>query len=243
MASRLDRLRSRIESVRVFESARSRRRVAIHAAILLAALVVLTVLVRQYVPFLTDMEKLASFVRGFGLAGPIVLVVVQALQVVVAPVPGQVLAVVAGYLYGPWWGTLYSMIGITIGSAAAFWLSRRYGRPYVESVVHEDVLARFEAIRGRHVRVSLFVLFLFPGLPDDVLCFAGGLTRVPLWQLVVIAILGRAPAFLLVNFVGGFLEADRLPAALALGAAVLAASVLAFLFRDRLIGLLGRGAR
>lgn len=242
MGSRLDRLRTRFDDVAVFDSAESRRRVLIHATLLVAVLVALGVLVRLYAPFLTDPDALAATIRGFGVAGPVVLVVVQALQVVVAPVPGQVLAVVAGYLYGVWLGTLYNMIGIAVGSAVAFWLSRRYGRPYVESVVDEDLLSRFDEVQGGHVRLSLFVLFLFPGLPDDLLCFAGGLTRVPLWQLIVIAIVGRAPAFLLVNVVGQFVRGDRLVAAVGLAVALIAASLLAYRYRDRLIDLVSGGA-
>jgi len=212
----------------------------VHLLALVLAFAVVTVLVRRHLAFLTDVRAMAAFVRGYGVWAPVVLVCLQAAQVVVAPVPGQVLAVVAGYLFGAWWGTLYNMIGITVGSTVAFWLARRYGRAYVERIVHEDVSEQFDAVSADYGRPALFVLFLVPGLPDDVICFAGGLTDIPLWQLVVIAIVGRAPAFFLVNVVGDLLGTDRVGPAVALAAGLVAVSALGYLYRDRIVRLFGR---
>lgn len=231
----LNRLRARLENTRVFASSRSRRRFIVHLLALGFAFVVATVLVHRHFAFLTDAQAVREFIQGYGILAPVVLIVLQAVQVVVAPIPGQVLAVVAGYLFGIWWGTLYNMIGITIGSAIAFWISRRYGRTYVENIVHEETLAQFDAISDDYGRAALFFFFLVPGLPDDVICFAGGLTDIPLWQLVVLAVIGRTPAFFLVNVVGDLLGTDRFPTAIVLAALLVAISVVGYRNRDRLI--------
>lgn len=237
MDTGLRELRGRLADAQVFASARSRRRFAVHLLVAVVVVVAVTVLARRHLGFLTNPADGRSFIRQYGVLAPVVLVVLQALQVVVAPVPGQVLAVVAGYLFGPWWGTLYNMIGITIGSTVAFWLSRRFGRSYVEGIVHDDALATFDGISDNYVRLSLFVVFLVPGLPDDVLCFVGGLTRVPLWQLVLIAIVGRAPGFFLVNVIGGYLGTGQFAAAAILTLVLVAFSVVGYLNRDRFTGL------
>lgn len=241
-AAPFDRLR-RLGDVRVFASAASRRRFLRHVVVAGLLVVAAAVLLRRHLALLTDATALREFIRGFGVWAPLAFVLVQALQVVVAPIPGQVLAVVAGYLFGAWWGTLYNVVGVTLGSTLAFWLSRRFGRAYVESIVHEDALARFDAVDDDRVRVTLLVFFLIPGLPDDVLCFAGGLTRVPLWQLVVIAVVGRTPAFFLVNVVGDFLGTGRVAAAVALAALLAAASVLGYRYRDRVLDSFGGDQR
>jgi uncharacterized membrane protein YdjX (TVP38/TMEM64 family) len=146
MDTALDRVRARIENIRIFASARSRRRFVVHLLVFVLVLVVATVLVQRHFAFLSSAQALREFIGGYGILAPIVLVVLQAVQVVAAPIPGQVLAVVAGYLFGAWWGTVYNMIGITIGSTVAFWLSRRYGRAYVENIVHEGALEQFDAV-------------------------------------------------------------------------------------------------
>jgi uncharacterized membrane protein YdjX (TVP38/TMEM64 family) len=231
-------LRTRIGEVALFSSARSRRRFVTHLLVAVVALVVVTVLVRQQLAFLADADALRAFIRQYGFWAPLVLVVLQILQVVLAPIPGQVLAVVAGYLFGAWWGTLYNMIGITIGSSIAFWLSRRFGRAYVETIVHEEALASFDEISDDYGRTTLFLLFLVPGLPDDVLCFAGGLTEIPLRQLVVLAVIGRTPAFFLANVVGELIGTGRVAAAIGLTVVLSILAVLGYLNRDRIVRLL-----
>jgi len=239
MDSALRRLRAGVRDTQVFATADSRRRFLLHLLVALVVVGALTLIAGRNLRFLTNPQELRAFIRGYGFWSPLVLVVLQAAQVVLAPIPGQVLAVVAGYLFGAWWGTLYNMVGITIGSTVAFWLSRRFGRSYVERIVHEDALSRFDGISDDNVRLGLFVFFLLPGLPDDVLCFVGGLTKLPLWQLVVIAVVGRAPAFFLVNVVGELLGTARFEAAALLAVVILALSAIGYVNRDRLVDLFG----
>ena len=239
MDSPLDGLRDRLKAVQIFASPRRRRRFVVHLIVVLVVFLALTIVARRHLSLLTNRTQLRTFIQQYGNFAPLVLIVLQALQVVLAPIPGQVLAVVAGYLFGAWLGTLYNMIGIAIGSTVAFWLSRRYGRAYVEHMIHEDALADFDSISDNYVRATLFLFFLVPGLPDDMLCFAGGLTKVPLWQLVGIAVVGRAPAFFLVNVVGGLLGEGQFVAAAALTLVIVVISALGYLNRDRLIRLLG----
>ena len=218
---------------RLFASPRARRRVLVHLLLVGVLLAGTTILVRRQVVFLADAEAARAYVGGFGVWAPLALIVFQALQVVLAPVPGQVLAAVAGYLFGPWWGTLYNVIGIGIGSTAAFWLSRRFGRAYVERMVAADALATFDGFVERRGLLSLFVLFLIPGLPDDAICFVGGLTPIPLRKLVV-AVLGRAPAFFLANVFGDLLATGDTEVAVGLLVLIAGLSVLGYANRDRI---------
>jgi len=218
----------------IFASARARRRFLVHLLLGAVLLVGGVVLLRQQLAFLFDARAVRTFVRGFGVWAPVVLIVLQALQVVVAPVPGQVLAAVAGYLFGPWWGTLYNMLGITVGSTVAFWLSRRFGRTYVERMVDDEALETFDAFVARHGLLSLFILFLVPGLPDDALCFVGGLTPIPLRKLVLIAIVGRAPAFFLVNVFGHLVANGDVYEAMVLLALIVGLSIIGYLNREQI---------
>jgi len=223
------------EPSRLFVSPRARRRVVVHVLVLALLFVGVAVLLRRHVVFLTDADAARAYVRGFGVWAPLVLIALQAIQIVLAPIPGQVLGAVGGYLFGPWLGTLYNMIGITIGSTAAFWLSRRFGRTYVERMIDADALATFDTFVERRGLLSLFVLFLIPGLPDDVLCFVGGLTPIPIRKLVVVAIVGRTPAFFLVNVVGDLFATGDVGAAVGLLVLVGGLSLLGYLNRERIV--------
>lgn len=241
MRQRFDRLRTRFADIQLFKSRQSRRRFALHLLVVAIGVGVAWFFIRRNLAFLTNTQELRQFIRGFGILAPVALVLLQAAQVVLAPIPGQVLAVVAGYLFGTWLGTLYNMVGITIGSTVAFWLSRRFGRSYVENIVHEEALAQFDSIGEGYAATTLFLVFLVPGLPDDVICFAGGLTDIPLWKLVVIAVVGRAPAFFLTNVFGTLLQAERFGSAIVIAAVLLLFSLLGYLYRERLLRLFGGG--
>jgi uncharacterized membrane protein YdjX (TVP38/TMEM64 family) len=162
------------------------------------------------------------------------VIVLQALRTVLVPVPGQALAAAAAYLFGPWWGTLDNMIGIAIGSTAAFWLSRRFERACVERMIAADALSTFDTVAERRGLLGLFVLFLIPGLPDDALCFVGGLTRIPIRRLVLVAIVGRSPAFFPANVLGGLVASGDTDVAVVLFVLTAGLSALGYLNRSRI---------
>ena len=222
----------------IFSSRDARRTALVAALVAVTVLGGLAFLVRTYAPFLTTGDGIREFVAGFGIYAPLVFVGLQVLQVVVAPIPGQVTGFASGYLFGSVWGSVYSILGIGIGSAIAFWLSRRYGRPFVEHVVDDEALARFDDLAAHAGIPGLFVVFLVPGLPDDVLCFVGGLTEIDLWKLVAIAVVGRAPAFVLVNVSGAGLARGNVGLAAVALAVLFGTSLWGYLNRERLLALL-----
>jgi uncharacterized membrane protein YdjX (TVP38/TMEM64 family) len=87
------------------------------------------VLVRLYV----DKKFLKSILKQWGILAPILFMVLQALQVIISPIPGDATGFLGGYLFGEWLGLLYSTIGLTVGSVAAFWLGRWLGARYVRT--------------------------------------------------------------------------------------------------------------
>lgn len=155
--------------MKVFASRKDRwRAVALLVAVVLG-FVALYVAARRYAPFIFDATALRTWIGQFGAFAPLVFVVVQLLQVIFAPIPSQVIALVASYLFGPVWGTLYSMIGVVTGSVVAFAAAKGYGRSAVERLLHDDLVNRFDAF-DEPVGI--------PGLPDDAVCFLAGLTTI-----------------------------------------------------------------
>jgi uncharacterized membrane protein YdjX (TVP38/TMEM64 family) len=227
--------------VQVFVSRRDRNSALRWVVALCLLLVVGYAAVERYAPFLTDPVALRAWVEGFGLWAPVVFVALQAVQVVVAPIPGQVTVLLGGFLFGAVAGTAYSLIGATIGSTAVFWLSRRYGRRYVERIVRPALLAQFDTVTRDNALPAIFLAFLIPGIPDDVLCFAAGLTDIDLWKLVAVSVVGRLPSFVLVSFIGVEFANANLRSALALTAAFVAAIVVTYHYRVAVMRRISRG--
>src|SRR3989304_1442258 len=74
-----------------------------------------------------DKAFLKETVQGWGYMGPVVFVVVQALQVIVSPIRGEATGLAGGFLFGTALGFIYSTIGLTLGTLACFGLGRRPG--------------------------------------------------------------------------------------------------------------------
>ncbi|MFC3476154.1 TVP38/TMEM64 family protein [Halobacterium litoreum] len=193
--------------MRLFTTQRDRTRALAALALLATLLFAGSALFSQLLP--SDPQAVRTWVLSFGPFAPLAFVALQALQVVVAPIPGQVLAFAGGYLFGSVWGTVFSVAGAAVGSVVVFALARRLGRPFVEDVLDPDVLSEFDSLVAGDGVVVLFLVFLVPGLPDDAICLLAGVTRVPIWQLTVVAILGRLPGYFLVAYAGAQAAADQ----------------------------------
>jgi uncharacterized membrane protein YdjX (TVP38/TMEM64 family) len=152
--------------------------------------------------FFADRARVQGFVTRFGPWAPLAAILLHVAQVLLAPIPGQVIDAVNGYLFGAAWGTFYSLVGIIAGSGLAMALARRFGRPWTERLIKRETLERLDAYSRQRGALFFFLVFLFPFLPDDVTCFLAGLTPLPLAELVVLATIGRLPGIFVANFVG-----------------------------------------
>ena len=218
--------------MQVFSSAESRRRGVVVSILALAGFLALYLLVRRYAPFVFDPDELRAWIDGFGVLAPAVFILVQAAQVVLAPIPGQVVALVAGYLFGPLAGTVYSVTGVLLGSAIAFSLADHYGRGFVEDVLHEDVVARFDGFVDSVGVPGLVVFVVIPGLPDDAVCFLAGLTKWRLRTFMFAIAIGRLPAYVLTVYAGGELASGEFLEGLVILAAIVAASAIGYYKRE-----------
>lgn len=158
----------------------------------------LTALTAGQLDIFLNPEKLAQIL---GPLGPPGVISGQIAQVLLAPIP-PVTAVVSGLLYGPWLGAFYSIIGASIGSIVAIFLSRRYGRPVVERFVSRKVIDKFDQYTQKTGYLPFIILFVLPGFPDDALCFIAGLTKLDWKILAFIGSLGRLPGILMLTTTG-----------------------------------------
>jgi uncharacterized membrane protein YdjX (TVP38/TMEM64 family) len=149
-----------------------------------------------------NQERFQGWVKGFGPWAPAVSIGLNAAQVLLAPIPGQIVGLANGYLYGTWMGTLYSMIGLVIGRAMAMGLGRWLGRRMVERLVDPDQLARWDGLAHRRGPLFFFLVFLLPFLPDDLVCFLVGLSPLPLPRMVVLSALGGLPGVFTSSWIG-----------------------------------------
>ncbi len=149
-----------------------------------------------------DQERIRAWMADFGPVAPLISVALSAAQVLLAPLPGQVIGLTNGYLFGVFWGTVYSLIGVTLGSGLAMGLGRWLGRPVIERLVDANQLTRWDNLVNRRGPLLLFLVFLLPLLPDDMVCFAVGLSSLSIPFTLLLATIGRLPGLVAGSWLG-----------------------------------------
>lgn len=154
-------------------------------------------------------DKLMEFINSFGPLSIVVFILIQIVQVLIAPVPGEVSGFIGGYLFGIVFGTIYSTIGLTIGSWLAFILSRTFGLPLVEKFVNPKILARYDHFMEHKGIFVSFLLFLLPGFPKDALCYILGLSHMNIKIFLIISTVGRLFGTLMLSIQGNLVRNDQ----------------------------------
>jgi uncharacterized membrane protein YdjX (TVP38/TMEM64 family) len=148
-------------------------------------------------------ERISAFLTSFGPYSSAVFVLLQAIQVVVSPIPGELTGVVGGFVYGKAYGFILSMVGLALGSWVAFELASILGRPFVERLIKKDIVDKFDFLTGSNAGVTItFLMFLIPGFPKDMLCYLLGLSRMRLRTFLIVSIIGRMPGTYLLTVQG-----------------------------------------
>jgi len=152
--------------------------------------------------FLHDHHRLKGFISSFGASSPIAYILLQIMQVIIAPIPGGAIEFLGGYLFGAKAGFLYSMIGLLLGSWLAFSLARIFEKVAVEKFVSEQTRNKFDYLVEHQGAILSFILFLIPGFPKDALCYILGLTPMHLGIFLIISTVGRIPGTLMATLQG-----------------------------------------
>ena len=151
---------------------------------------------------LQDHHQLKEIISSYGAYSPLAFILLQIVQVVVAPIPGGAIEFLGGYLFGVKPGFLYSMIGLLLGSWLAFSLARIFEKWAVEKFVTDQTRKKFDYLIGHEGLILSFLLFLIPGFPKDALCYILGLTPMHLGIFLIISTIGRVPGTLMATLQG-----------------------------------------
>jgi len=154
---------------------------------------------------LTDRERIEAFILSFGMGGPVVFVVIQVLQVVLAPVPGEVTGFIGGYLFGAGKGFFYSSLGLSLGSYINFFIGRIIGKHYVRKIISPAKLDKLDSLVNKQGILVIFLLFVIPGFPKDYLCLFLGISPVPFKIFWILSTFGRMPGTYLLSIQGASL--------------------------------------
>ncbi len=196
------------------KSSQTSKKKKIIAIISLAVVIILAALATYFVytwlkSFTNDSFR--DYIRSFGALGPVVLLALQILQVFIALIPGELLESAAGYAFGPILGTVICYVGVTMGSAIIFFLTKHFGIKMVELFVDANKINQLKFLKDERKRNSLiFVIFFIPGTPKDLITYFVGLTNIKLSTFLTISLIARIPSVVSSTFAGHLLGEGEL---------------------------------
>lgn len=187
-----------------------------------------------------DKNFLKDTVRAWGWMAPIVFIVIQALQVVISPIPGEVTGPVGGALFGTLWGLVYSTIGLTLGTLFCFWIGRMWGEPLIRPWLSEHHWNRMSFILEAEGAIICFVLYLIPGFPKDIISYLFGISPMPFWLFATVSTLGRLPGTWISSYFGAHVADRQYILAIAFIAIIAALCLPLLYYRERILRTLQR---
>jgi len=145
--------------------------------------------------------NIKNFILQFGIWAPIVFITIYALRGAVLVIPVGVMSLAGGLAFGKWLGTVYILVGATMGASLSFVIARYFGRKFIESFswLHKGRIKAFDdGIEKNGFRMMLFMR-LIPLFQYDAVNFGAGLSKIKFRDYVLASFIGMAP--------GGFINA------------------------------------
>lgn len=158
---------------------------------------------KPMIKFVSEPETFRQWIDDRGIWGQLAFLGMMILQVFVAVIPGEPLEICAGYAFGMWEGTLLCLIGTVVGSALVFLFVRKFGVKAVELFFSREKIQSLKFLQKSAKRDFLvFMIYLIPGTPKDLLCYVVGLTDMKLSTMLLITTIARIPS-VITSTIGG----------------------------------------
>ena len=205
----------------------------ITSIILFAFIILLFIFWKQLSLFFQNPEEIRKFILQYGALAPIIFIILVGFQTIIAPIPGQLTGIAGGFIFGPWLGTLYSLLGICLGSYIVFILARKFGVPLLKVFVNDKTYNKYNKVVQEKGIFFLFLVYLIPGLPDDAISYIAGLTNIKIKNLLIISFIGRFPGTFLLSLFGAEVNTrNYLSIILFVSLAII--SLILYIFKDKI---------
>ena len=184
------------------------------------------------------LSRVIDDVRNAGPLGFLILLAMQFMQIVVAFIPGEVVQMAAGMMYGPWLGAAVVLLGCIISSAFVFAVVHRLGAPFVRDMVPTKYLDKFNAFEeSGKLSIVVFILFLIPAMPKDTFTYLVPLTNMRMRDFLVLSNVGRIPGIVISTYAANGLVDGNIKQSLIIFAVVAVIAIVAIVFRDKIMNL------
>lgn len=157
----------------------------------------------EFIKLTSNVDELSNYLKELGSLGIIMFIFLQIVQVVVAFIPGDLLHISGGFVYGTAAGAVFSYIGVMIGATIAFYLARILGNKIVIKLIGEKSYKKFSGVLNTSTAsLTVFLICIIPGIPKDVLVYLAGLTPIKPVKFLSLYAVARVPGILISSSMG-----------------------------------------
>lgn len=148
-----------------------------------------------------DKIELVNYIKKFGWLAPLFFILLQMFQVVFPVIPGGASCLAGVLAFGPIYGFIYNYVGLVLGSVIVYFLSRKYGIGLINKFFGETNVLKYITYIWNNQFERIFFLGIFlPGLPDDLLCYVAGISKIKFRKFLFIILVGKPWTLLLYSF-------------------------------------------
>lgn len=188
-----------------------------------------------------SVDDVVSFLEKYETVSIFVYIMLQIIQVVISVIPGQVFQMAAGYLYGFWPALIYAMTGAIAGTAISFMLAKLLGRDFLHIIFGEEKISYYiERLNSKRVYVIVFLIYLIPGIPKDMVSYAAGVSEIKFRPFIILSAVGRIPGMVGSLLMGTMLEEEKFGFAIGIGIFAVIACVFCIIYRERILQLMDK---
>ena len=166
------------------------------SGLFLLSLIILGFIYREHI----SADALQHWVEQAGIWGPIAFVIIY-IAATVLFIPGSLITLAAGAIFGPWLGGVYALIGATIGASLSFLLARFLIANWARNKASGTLEKLSKGIEAEGWRFVAFVR-LVPLFPFNALNYALGLTRIPFVAYAITSFISMAPGTIAYTWLG-----------------------------------------
>lgn len=188
-----------------------------------------------------NMDLFRQRLHSFGLLGIIILLGVQILQVFSGIIPALPIQLAAGVTYGAIRGTAICIGGILIGSAIVFITVKRFGQPVLDRMFPKEKQEKLVFLHDAdRLSMIVFIIYLIPAMPKDVLTYLAALTPLTLTRFLSITLIARIPTILGNTFASSALLQGNTTASVIVFCITTTLGLTCMLFSKKILTLLHR---
>lgn len=188
----------------------------------------------KIVSMVRDPKVFRNWVQGTGIWGKFLMIGISAFQIIVAVIPGEPIEIASGYAFGWIEGAILCLIGSLIGQTIVFLFAKKYGMDFIEVFVKKEKIEKVSFLHdSEKIYISIFLIFLIPGTPKDVLSYVAGITPVKLLPFLLVSCLARIPSVVSSTIGGSFLGTKNYKMAfIVFGVTIIISGIVFFIYKQ-----------